>query len=107
MKKAVAVIICLILCGCSTNPKVKTNNKTDNFISGVWISHSELDNMLISDNFKDLFTNAVKNIKQNGITDVFVQVRPFCDSIYKSDYFPIRSSASGYDFDVMSFMVDK
>lgn len=105
MKRLLCLVLVLTcLWGCSPQ---KAENSVDKstYITGVWISYTELDVMLQGD-FKTEFNTAVENCVLRGITDVFVQVRPFCDAIYPSEYFPIRESAAAYDYDVLAYVID-
>ncbi len=97
-----AMIICL-LCGCGT--KSPTAEQPNKYITGVWISYLELDGMLAK-NFKAEFAKVAENCKAKGISDMFVCVRPFCDSYYPSKLFPMRASTKGYDFDILAYMLD-
>ena len=106
MRKSVLsgiVLICILLCGCNVKPQSKG---IESKVYGVWVSCFELDKMLISGNFKNDFSSAVEGCVNLGITDVFIHTRPFCDSIYKSEYFPLRASAENVDFDVLEYIVN-
>lgn len=106
MKKTVCAILALfLLVGCTNRTTVKQENEKSDYITGVWVSFAELDSMLSGD-FKAAFDDAVQNCVSRGITDVFVHVRPFCDSYYPSQYFPMRDSAKQCDFDVLQYMID-
>lgn len=109
MKKAVIVLlICFLLCGCSALPDKQRIEKTETapqYIKGVWISYSEINSMLISGDFKTAFSTAVNKVKDLNVTDLFVHVRAFGDSLFKSDYYPINSKAEQYDFDVLEYML--
>lgn len=59
---------------------------------GVWISYMEL-SMENEENkseqrFTEKFEDIAENCKLLGYNTLVVQVRPFCDALYKSDYFP-------------------
>lgn len=104
------ILILLTLSGCSPVEKsISTEDINSNatYITGVWISYTELDNMLTNGDFKDNFATAVNNCKTKGITDIFVHTRAFCDSIYKSQIFPLRESVKSYDFDVLEYMINE
>ncbi|MBE6732738.1 MAG: hypothetical protein E7561_01925 [Ruminococcaceae bacterium] len=106
MKKlvlALIVIICICACGCQ-NPikKIEGNSK----IYGVWFSCFELDKMLATGDFKAEFSSLIEDCSELGITDMFVHTRPFCDSIYKSEYFPLRASLEGIDYDILEYMIN-
>ena len=95
--------IAVFLAGCS--PMQEESNKTNNrYIKGVWISYSEMDQLLEGD-FKLEFIKVVQNCKNRGITDLFVHMVPFCDAYYMSDVFPLRITVAKYDFDVLEYMI--
>lgn len=109
MKKFLCVIIILImLVGCSPFEKegsINMGRSNDAYITGVWISYTELDAMLANGDFKNQFSRALSDCKGRGITDIFVHTRAFCDSVYSSQYFPLRESAQSYNFDVLEYMI--
>ncbi len=100
------VLILIILSGCkpATAP---TNKEPITFISGVWITYSEVDSMLEDGKYKDAFDSAVNTCKANRITDIFLAVRPFCNSLYKSNLFPQNELAKNYDADLLEYSVKK
>lgn len=110
MKRILCIALSLILLtGCSPQKENKTR-KTDtaeSYVSGVWLSYSELDAVLKTGDFKNGFDAVVSNCKSRGITDLFVHTRAFCDSIYSSQYFPLRETVKQYDFDVLEYMIEK
>lgn len=59
---------------------------------GVWITYMELSMENEKDKsgkrFREKFDEMAQNCKEFGFNTLIVQVRPFCDAIYKSDYFP-------------------
>ena len=69
MRKIISVITVLIilLVGCSPAEKdysaVDSFGENDAYITGVWISYTELDGMLSGNNFKDNFNAALKLLK--------------------------------------------
>ena len=70
-----------------------TNDTADNGeMRGVWISYIELTMENESDKSEKGFTNKfydiAKRCKDNQINTLVVQVRPFCDALYKSNYYP-------------------
>lgn len=77
----------------------------------VWFSYINM--QTIKDNeeseFKSNFTQICETIKNNQLDTIIVQVRPFMDSIYPSDLFPISTSISSTNFinyDALEIMVD-
>lgn len=108
MRRVFSLFLCIfLLCGCV--PVKKTNivkESDDSKIYGVWITYSELNSMLAGD-FKSEFSKCVSTLKKHSITDIFVHVRPFCDSLYKSNYFPQNELSKSLDFDVLSYIIEK
>lgn len=78
--------------------------KSQEYYKGVWISYTEINSMLESEDFKEEFEKCVENCVSAGMTDMFVHVRPFCDSYYKSEYFPLNEAAKSCDFDILEYM---
>lgn len=111
MKKILCAVtlLAVLLCGCRPLEKDLNFAKPveQDYISGVWISYSELDAMLTNEDFKKEFQKVVSNCNSQGLTDIFVHVRPFCDSIYPSELFPLRHTAASYNFDVLEYMIDR
>lgn len=106
MKKILCIVLTLLLLsGCSPADNANENISKQNYITGVWVSYSELDTMLMGD-FKTEFNVAVQNCLSRGITDMFVHVRPFCDSYYPSELFPLRATAATHGFDVLEYMIN-
>ncbi len=66
------------------------NSNTE--MRGVWITYMEL-SMENEENksekrFREKFKEIAVNCKNFGFNTLIIQVRPFCDALYKSDYFP-------------------
>lgn len=105
MKKLLCMLLTLLLLvGCSPADMSSDVQDKQNYITGVWVSYSELDGMLQRD-FKAEFDDAVQNCLSRGITDMFVHVRPHCDSYYPSKLFPTRASAATCNFDILDYMI--
>lgn len=104
MKKFLCLVILVaLLCatGCAEDvPLVAFDEQR--YITGVWISYSEIDAMLKND-FKAEFDAVVKNCVSREISDIFVHTVPFCDSYYPSSVFPQRVTCS---FDILAYMID-
>ncbi len=75
----------------------KSSEKDDETL-GVWVSYLSLD-MSDTDRsenaWKNRVTEIMKNIRESGADTVVFHVRPFCDSIYKSDIFPTSHIITG------------
>ena len=107
MKKVLSIIILiLLLAGCSTIPIKDTVSYANTATSGVWISYSEVNSMLASENgFESEFLNVISNLRKLNIQNLYIHVRAFCDSLYKSDYFPLVSYAESYQFDIFEYIL--
>ena len=106
MNKILCVVACLVLlAGCRRLNQSIPIYEQPQYLTGIWISFSELDAMLQCD-FKQEFNTVIQNCKAREITDVFVHVRPYCDAYYNSALFPLRESARTQDFDVLKYMID-
>lgn len=59
---------------------------------GVWVSYMELsmenERSKTQKAFETKFSNIAKKCRDSGFNTLIVQVRPFCDALYKSSYFP-------------------
>lgn len=78
----------------------ETNNSTKDEITkidfdemrGVWISYIELSMENESDKseqaFRDKFEKIAENSRGYGLNTLIVQVRPYGDALYKSEYYP-------------------
>ena len=111
MKRLLSIIIisAVFICGCTTEKKsVQSEVGPDNFSyrTGVWVSYSELNEMLNSD-FKASFEQLVKNCIDNSITDVFLHVRAFSDAIYPSNLYPLNAAAKNFDGDLLKYIIER
>lgn len=76
-------------------------------VRAVWLSYLDLEPMLTGKSQEEFTKNcgeAMDNMKQMGINTVIAQVRPFCDALYPSQYFPwsayctgVQGVSPGYD----------
>lgn len=65
-----------------------------------------------SDASKENIEKALDNIKSLGFNTILLHVRPFSDSIYESEYFPISDTilndkGERPDYDVLAFFIDE
>lgn len=113
--KRIAVILLifvLLFVGCGSfykedMPNTEFDNKTNVGTLGVWLSFTEIANMLSSENgFENEVLLVLENLKELGTKEVYIHVRSHCDAIYKSDYFPLTLEAGGYSFDVLEYMIN-
>jgi uncharacterized lipoprotein YddW (UPF0748 family) len=116
MKRIIALIlICFILTSCGkANSEPEYTESADNIsdnanyaTGGVWLSFSELKNMLLSENgFEKEVTAVADNCKKLRLENIYIHVRSHCDSIFKSDFFPLTEAAASYDYDIFEYMIN-
>lgn len=90
---------------------VKPKDKGE--LRGIWISYLDYENLIAGKNksdSKESFEQAFSNIKDMGLNTVFVQVRPFADALYNSNYFPwshviMGEQAVGPEYDPLELMI--
>ncbi len=88
--------------------------KTDE-VRAIWIAFLDLQKILVGrseENFTAAAEEMFRTCKDAGLNTVIVQVRPYGDSFYPSDYFPWSDYASGkmgreLDYDPLKIMVEK
>ena len=113
------LVLLLPLTACTKQSEVietpeQVLEKVETKFRGVWLSCYELSDML-SDGNEDFFRAEVEKMltvcNSQSINTVFLQVRPFADSVYPSEIFPFSDyamSASGKnpDFDILSVFIE-
>ncbi len=82
--------------------KQSISDKGEDILKGVWISYISLASNSESE-FKENYYNLILKAKNEGITDLFVHVRPFMDALYKSEIFPVSYLVTGKEGDEISF----
>lgn len=89
--------------------------ESDEEMRGVWISYMELsmenESSKTQKAFEDKFTEIAQKCRNSGFNTLIVQVRPFCDALYKSSYFPwshILTGTQGKNpqYDALQIMCD-
>lgn len=106
MKRIVAItlIMCFLL-GCkSQQVELKKENVSTDPLIGVWLTYSEIGNMA-EKGFEKEFDACIDKCIELGINNIFVHVRPYCDAIYNSEYFPKSKYINGYEGDALSYMI--
>ncbi len=108
----VLLVFVIFLSGCKTDnitlsvPEENIADTPEELI-GVWVTYSEMDTLFSSETgFEKAFEELVKKCKDFGINNLFIHIRPFCDSVYESKLFPKSSYASGYNGDALKYMVE-
>lgn len=114
-KIILSILLIFTLAGCSI--AVPKENKTvteEQYVKAVWITYYELSGFTqdsTEQDFRKKINKTFKELKSNGFNRVTVQVRPFADAFYKSDYFPVSSycfkeQGSELIFDPLEIMVE-
>lgn len=89
--------------------------ESDEEMRGLWVSYMELsmenESSKTQKAFEDKFTKIAQKCRESGFNTLIVQVRPFCDALYKSRYFPwshILTGTQGENpqYDALQIMCD-
>lgn len=89
--------------------------ESDEEMRGVWVSYMELsmenESSKTQKAFEGKFTKIAQKCRKSGFNTLIVQVRPFCDALYKSSYFPwshILTDTQGENpqYDALQIMCD-
>lgn len=80
----------------------KYNVLNHEYMKAVWLSQFDMKAIYQNDgkqrnktNFVRLVTRVLNNLKNDGYNTVIVQVRPYADSFYPSDLYPVSNFVSG------------
>lgn len=112
MKRIFILLLTLavFVCGCSERKSAvgETEPEKKETRAGIWISFSEINSMLNSEKgFEAEFSAMLDNCEEIGTDDVYVHIRSYCDSLFKSEYFPLIEEAKKYDFDIFEYIVNE
>lgn len=113
------IIFCVLLTACEKNSHI-TEPTTDKQITvkkevrGVWLTCYDLKDMLVDGSeaaFRAEIEKMLSECKKQQINTVFIQVRPFADSVYPSAIFPLSDyvlSSNGRkpEFDILSVFIE-
>lgn len=115
MKRIILIFLVMLflLSGCnkglteSDNEKENFHNMSGKASGGIWLSFMELKSMLESEKgFENEVSAMVDNCRELGIENIYLHVRANCDSIYKSEYFPLTETAALYNYDVFEYLIN-
>lgn len=115
MKKVLICILLLlsVLAGCSAVNTESVPEQSEilpyqnTSTSGVWLSFREINAMLESNSgFKAEFERVIESCKALKIGEIYVHIRSYCDSLFKSDYFPLIDEARSTDYDVFEYIIN-
>ena len=132
IKKIICVILTVLLCVClaacairddDDNPTLdinenaayegefynKDNNDDEDSFLFTWMTYNEIrvtEALKNKTAYEKYIGGLFENMKKIGVTDCFVQVRPFADAMYPSEYFPVSVYAEKADnFDPFSVIL--
>ncbi len=107
MKRLLVLVVLLSVLFCSCQMTGQKEVGFENSASyGVWFSYQEINEMLLSENgFEREVDLAVEKCRNLNIDEVYIHIRAFCDSLFKSDYFPLQRSAEAYNNDAFEYML--
>lgn len=123
VKKIILLLLLLsvMLSACSMETQIPESTVKDagitvedDYVKSVWFTYYELSPMIKdkteSECKKDIDA-AFKKVKDMGFNTVTVQVRPFADALYDSNYFPsseyaVNKQGDALDFDPLSIMCE-
>ena len=100
----------------TTNPTIISEKKSTEYIpinftqqKSIWFTMMDYENILngkTETEFTDSITNLLEKIKNTGFNTVYVHIRPYNDSYYKSEIFPASANCSD-DFDSFEIILEK
>ena len=91
-----------------------TVEKPSEEIRGVWVTYMTLDVEGEADKetaFKETIDTIIKDMENANLNTMIVQVRPFCDALYRSQYYPwshILTGTQGQDpgYDPLAYIIN-
>ncbi|MCM1544319.1 MAG: family 10 glycosylhydrolase [Ruminococcus sp.] len=134
MKRVIILIALIVLCFCGCDSVLSDENETlglrdsvdslldddsgiiqadDAFFIGAWLPYMKLmpESECSDETQYGAYIDAMlENLTQVGVTDLFVQVRPFADAIYPSKLFPscayaAKKRGEALPFDLLSVII--
>jgi len=98
----------------SKDPPVK-----EDYMKGMWVSQFDMQSVYLDGgvqrskaSFTSMVNTIVSNIKKDGFNTVFLQMRPYGDSFYISEYYPVSrfvagSYGSSISYDPIEIFIDR
>lgn len=117
MKKFLSLLLAIIflLFACTPEaPPLQQSEKTNNEkIIGVWLNYNEIGDIVKLSNTEADFEGSVrakiKKLKEYSVNTIFLHVRAFDDSFYRSKIFPVSKYCKGENgnlkFDVLKIFI--
>lgn len=97
-------------------PQQTETAKNSEELRAVWVNYNELsmktyENGGTEHDFRAKAMKMCENIRADGLNTVIVQVRPFCDAFYPSEYFPWSAYLTGtqgraVDYDPLAVFIE-
>jgi len=114
MVRFISIILSVLIfsgCGYVENSKsifeiLESLSSQNEEIKGVWLSYHDLASPLkkqSKEEFEKEIKIIFKNCKSIGINTLFVHIRPFGDSFYESQFFPLSGYCNG-NYDALEIM---
>lgn len=104
---ALAMLLIIFVSGCTSISTVSEADGSEKITSAMWITYSEINEMLLSENgFEAEALSASEKCVSLGISEVYIHVRSHCDSLFKSELFPLKKEAENYDGDAFGFILN-
>ncbi len=105
VKIAAVILALLMLVGCGTTPKTEAPKNEE--LIGVWLTYSEINNMILSENgFEAEFSAAIENMKTLGVNTLFFHTVAFCDAVYPSSVYPFCRALTDSKTDILKTAVE-
>jgi hypothetical protein len=87
----------------SSKPEESKPTPVDNsYMRGIWVSQYDMSSVYVSggvlrskNSYTSMVEKIVSNIKKDGFNTIFLQMRPFGDSFYNSNYYPLSRFVAG------------
>lgn len=115
-KIILSLLILFVAAGCVAPGTVKNNSAESEkeYVRSVWITYYELSEFTQNNDeneFKKAINKAFKELSSKGFNRVTVQVRPFADAFYNSNYFPtsaycFKKQGAKLKYDPLEIMAD-
>lgn len=119
MKKGIFIIAVTVVAAFLLYQSVPSNENKENVIDtenrGVFISYIEYQNCFqekSTNEIKKEIENIIEKVKEYHLNQIYLQVRPFSDSIYPSEIFPYSHTITGVQgktisFDILDYFIQK
>jgi len=72
------------------------------YLKGIWVSQYDMSSVYLNgsaqrskSSYTAMVEKIIANIKQDGFNTIFLQMRPFGDSFYNSEYYPLSRFVAG------------